>query len=109
MAVRKTNRTSPAQVPIHNVNTYVRVPGYPPYPLGRALQEWDGITTVQYTKTDPGENNPREVREIRFDTTEGEVAVVVTEQVFEVALYTRASKRFADWMRANKEAVKAGA
>lgn len=114
MSVPKSNRTSSVTVPINNINTYVRVPGYPPYPLGRALQEWDGVEAEARWHKDTDGNDSRLVREIVFQTqtAEGGVAyhkVVVNEQIFEVALYTRATRRFTLWMKANKEAVKAGA
>lgn len=114
MATPKTNRTSPAVVPLNNINAYVRIPGRPPYPLGRALQEWDGIEVESRWHKDPDGNDSRLVREIFFltESSEGGVArhkVVVNEQIFEVALYTRATRRFTEWMKANKEAVKAGA
>ena len=113
MAVPKSNRTSSVTVPINNINTYIRVPGYPPYPLSRALQEWDGVEAEFRVQKDPDGNDTRVVREITFitETKDGGVEyfkVVVNEQIFEVALYTRATKRFADWMKRNKETLKAG-
>lgn len=102
MSVPKSNRTSTATVPVTNINTYIRVTGKPPYPLGRALQEWDDLFLEQYQKSDPGEKNPYWVREVRFNTPDGTERVVVNEEIYETALYTRATKRFTDWMRAKK-------
>lgn len=98
------SRTTPASIPISNINTYVRVPGYPPYPLGRALQEWDDVDVTIRMHKDPGEvQDARLIREVQFTNAEGTFKVVVNEQVYETALYTRASKRFAEWMRAQRD------
>jgi hypothetical protein len=92
----------PVEMPVTNINQYVRVPGRKPYPLGRALQEWDGVNaTTSLVRDTPAEQEERRVYQIHFATEEGQSAIPVSEQIYEVALYTRATKRFTEWMRAN--------
>lgn len=105
MAVKtlRVASVTPVRVPVYNINSHVRVPGRGSTPLGKALQEWsDEITISAHMVTDPetpGEKR-REYR-IYITTEEGRSFITVTEQIYEVALYTRATKRFTDWMRAN--------
>lgn len=103
MAVNKNPKISPVRVPVSNINQFIRVPGYPPTALAQALQNWGGVSTHEYRVSD--KETPQEfrtVREILFTTDQGEFSIPVTEQVYEVALYTRASFRFANWMRAHR-------
>lgn len=102
MAVVKDMKVDPVRVPQHNINAYVRVPGRAATPLSKALQEWDGIDLVKAQVADRG--TPRETRtehRVYFNTEEGQAYIPVTEQIYEVALYTRATKRFTEWMKAN--------
>lgn len=108
MAVSKTTKTSPAKVPQSNINAFVRVPGHPPTALGKALQEWDNVTPVTRWVSDP-ETPSEKRREFTIQFREGDPTfggdrtyeIAVSEQIYEAALYTRATKRFTDWMRAN--------
>lgn len=102
MAVKKDTKVTPTRVPVSNINQFVRVPGMPPTALAQALQHWDEVWTHEYTVSDPetpGEH--RTVREVLFSTEKGQFSIPVSEQLYEVALYTRATKRFGDWMRDN--------
>lgn len=102
MAVSKATKTSPARVPQSNINAFIRVPGHPPTALGKALQEWDNVQLSTHMISDP-ETPSEKRREFRvyFANEEGQSFIPVTEQVYEAGLYTRATKRFTDWMRAN--------
>lgn len=92
----------PVEMPITNINQYIRVPGRKAYPLGRALQEWDGINaSTAMVRDTPADKDERRVYKIHFATEEGQSSLPVSEQIYEVALYTRATKRFTDWMRKN--------
>lgn len=104
MAVKKDTKVTPVIVPITNVNQYIRVPGFPPYPLAKALQEWDDVKLIQRQTADPETRQEyRWVREVVFTNAAGEsYKLPISEQLYEVALYTRASVRFANWMKAHQ-------
>jgi len=81
--------------PQSNINAFIRVPGRQPTKLGVALQEWEGVEAREQDgrffvvfSGAPGGDYP---------TTQ----LPVTEQIYEVALYTLATKRFTQWMRKN--------
>lgn len=102
MAVKRDYALPEVEMPVTNINQYIRVPGRKPYPLGRALQEWDGVNaTAGRVKDLQGEKDTRPAWWLHFTTEEGQFRIAVSEQIYEAALYTRATKRFTDWMRAN--------
>lgn len=105
MAVTKANRITPVRVPQHNVNAYIRVPGMPPTPLAKALQEWENVTPTTHRVADPETPNEKRTEyRVYFSTEEGQTYIPVTEHIYEVALYTRATKRFTDYLREAKNA-----
>lgn len=104
MAVAKNPKITAVQVPIHNINQFIRVPGMPPTPLAQAMQTWDKVEFQTSTESEP--ETPNEKRTCYwayFGTGEGIFRLPLTEQLYEVGLYTRATKRFGDWMRDNKD------
>jgi hypothetical protein len=103
LAINSKYEPLPVKLPVYNINTYIRVPGHEPYPLGRALQEWDGISVREYRQQADGTNSEwRTIREVVF----GELFTIpVNEQVYEMALYTLATRRLADWMRDNRDKI----
>lgn len=102
MGVNTKYKPAPVDMPITNINQYVRVPGEKPYPLGRALQEWDGVNlSTGVVRDSPAERDERRVYWVHFTNEQGQSKLPVSEQIYEVALYTRATKRFTDWMKAN--------
>lgn len=102
MAVKKDTKVTPVRVPIHNINSFVRIPGRPATTLAEILQTWDGVNPSAPIIADP-ETPMEKRREYRIYMANelGQSFIPVTEQVYEVALYTRATKRFTDWMKAN--------
>lgn len=108
MAVNKNPNVTPVVIPVSNINQYIRVPGHPPTVLGKALQEWDGIWLEVRQKADKETPNEyRTIREIFFPGAEGTTKLAITEKIYEVALYTLATRRLADWMRDHKDQVNA--
>jgi hypothetical protein len=96
------HRVQPVEaVPIFNINAYVRVPGMPPTPLSKALQEWprESMRPVFWKHQDSGDEETRTVRGILVQSEEGEFKLIVNERVYETALYTLAVRRFGDWLR----------
>jgi len=81
-------------IPQSNINAFIRVPGRAPTKLGVALQEWEGVWVQELDGKhfvhfpEAGEGHPAS-------------RLPVTEQIYEVALYTLATKRLTDWMRKN--------
>ena len=103
MAVQKNPKVTPTRIPVSNINQFIRVPGNPPTALAQALQNWENVFTNEYTVSDPETPQEyRQVREVVFTTDEGTFSIPVTEQIYEVALYTRASVRFAGWMKEHR-------
>lgn len=85
---------------ITNMAQFIRVPGGPRATLSDALQNWDGLNVA---KSQPEGGEPTYELVIRNDS--GQYKLAISEQIYEVALYTFATRRFTEWMKANRHKI----
>lgn len=100
------HRVTPVKaIPLHNIQSFIRVPGHPPTKLSQALHEWDWWTIIPTARRmhDPGEEDLRWLRELHFVLEDGSRASIpISEQIYEVALFSVAQRRFADFMKVER-------